>query len=353
LWYPGGIYHLISRCVNKEYLLAGAEERRRYLSLLARAASKTDADLLAYGMMSTHNHLAVRAGQQPLSSMMKSVNSAYALWKNEKEGRLGPLFADRYKAILVEDEHYLLELVRYIHNNVVRAGLVKLARESWWASHNVYLGRQDCPAWLNPDLVLERFSSDQGRARALFDAFVNDGAGEERRLDLTGAKTVDAAKASASRLGDSWRIMTPIVGSEAFVQKVIRSSQPGLAESRHPLRTPPDQGTVSVFHRAVCDALDRKDYQALRRSGGREAVLARKLVALLWIEDFGGSQACLARYYRKNSSTISKTYWGAVAARSDLAPLLEKATAYLSRQFEEERQEDGQEVNYRILVASG
>ena len=135
----GGVYHLISRCLNHEYLLAGEAERRWYLAALERALSRTDTVMIGWCIMSNHAHLVVRSGKRRLSDLMRRVNVSYANWKNRKEKRIGPVFASRYKSILVEEESYLLELIRYIHLNPVRAGLVDRAEDSDWSSMQSYL----------------------------------------------------------------------------------------------------------------------------------------------------------------------------------------------------------------------
>ena len=91
------------------------------------------------------------------------------------------MFADRYKSILVEEESYLLELVRYVHNNPVRAGVVADAADSVWSSHREYLGLEKCPKWLKMGYVLGMFSPEPDEAQRLFHQYVMEGKNEGRR----------------------------------------------------------------------------------------------------------------------------------------------------------------------------
>ena len=122
LHYPGGTYHIISRCMKREWLINDEEDRGHYLDLVERTLTRVDAQVLGYCLMSNHVHLVVRAGHDRLDRLIKPVHSGFAVRKNHRDARIGPVFAARYKAVLVEEEAYLLELMRYVHNNPVRAG---------------------------------------------------------------------------------------------------------------------------------------------------------------------------------------------------------------------------------------
>ena len=143
---PLGIHHIISRTIRREYLIKGPHERLYYLRQLAQATKQTDAQVLAWCLMSNHVHLVVRAGRDPLSRLMKPVHTGFGGWLSSRLGRGGgPVFADRYKSILVDEEAYLLQLVRYVHNNPIRAGVVANPEDSVWTSHREYLGLERCP----------------------------------------------------------------------------------------------------------------------------------------------------------------------------------------------------------------
>jgi putative transposase len=177
--------------------------------------------------MSNHIHLIVRSGTDPLSRLMKPLNTGFAVWLSKRIAARGPVFADRFKSILVDEEAYLLELIRYVHNNPVRAGVVLDPSSSEWSSHRSYIGMEKCPPWLNIGYILGMFSSDTEEARGLFHQFVLEGRDEGRRPDLSGDGLKNMGRDVESGFGDGWRISGPIVGDKAFAllrQTTVASS---------------------------------------------------------------------------------------------------------------------------------
>lgn len=133
--------------------------------------------------MSNHLHLAVQVAEVPLSKIMQNVAFRYTRWINRKQGKMGHLFQGRYKAILVDQDAYLLALTRYIHLNPVRAGLVKDPSAYPWSGHRAYVGRESLP-WLTTDWVLSQFASHVDHARRCYQAFVMQGRDEGHRKDF-------------------------------------------------------------------------------------------------------------------------------------------------------------------------
>jgi hypothetical protein len=164
---PGAVHHVISRFVDRSWLLTDDVERDRYLHLLGRALSHSSWRCLAYALMSNHLHFAMVAGADPLESWTKRVNSPFANWMNKRRQRLGPVFADRPATFAIRPGNEG-QLIAYIHNNPVRAGVVARARDSQWTSHPTYIGARLMPIWLHVDEGLERC----GVAAADFDAWV-------------------------------------------------------------------------------------------------------------------------------------------------------------------------------------
>jgi hypothetical protein len=152
---PQVLHHVISRFVDRDWYIESDFERNRYLYLLGRALEASDWRCLAYCLMSNHIHLAMIGGELDLQSWAKKVNSPFALWLNDRRGRLGPVFADRPATFLVPRQREA-EVVAYIHNNPVRANVVTEARASSWSSHQAYLGIAPRPSWLHVSEGLER-----------------------------------------------------------------------------------------------------------------------------------------------------------------------------------------------------
>jgi REP element-mobilizing transposase RayT len=114
---------------------------------------------------------------------MQNLSFRYTQWINRSRSRRGHLFQGRFKALLVDGDSYLLELVRYVHLNPVRCGMVRDPLEYPWSSHRAYLGQESLP-WLTTDWVLGQLSEKRSEAQQRYSAFVQDGLGEGYRKDL-------------------------------------------------------------------------------------------------------------------------------------------------------------------------
>ncbi|MEW5706922.1 MAG: transposase [Actinomycetota bacterium] len=120
--FAGVLYHVIARGNNKQVVFNTAEDYLYYLDRLRVAKEQYNFCLYSYCLMPNHVHLFIRTKETPLSHIMLMVQTSYAKYYNRKTKRVGHLFQNRYKAILCDIDAYLLELVRYIHLNPVRAG---------------------------------------------------------------------------------------------------------------------------------------------------------------------------------------------------------------------------------------
>lgn len=171
--FPGALFHVIARGNQKQKVFLDDGDRIRYLRFLGEPLEARSIRLWAYCLMPNHVHLLIeQVGNYPLSRFMQRLQSAYTTFFNRKHERVGHLFQGRYKAILVEAESYLLELVRYIHLNPLRAGLPDADRFIW-SSHRQYTGRERHPlAPVAADRVLRLFASVRSVARRKYIAFL-------------------------------------------------------------------------------------------------------------------------------------------------------------------------------------
>jgi REP element-mobilizing transposase RayT len=217
-------------------------DRQAFLDRLAGLIPPTGVIVLAWALMPNHVHLLVRSGPTPLSTVMARLLTGYAGAFNRRHKRRGRLFQNRYKSILVEDEPYLLELVRYLHLNPLRAGLVGDLRaldRYPWTGHSALLGRVARP-WQAIGEVLEQYGPTRHRARRAYRAFVAEGVAQGRRPDLEGGGFVRsaggwAAVASLRRGREHGLSDERILGSGDFVETVYRQlipRQPTIPNAR-------------------------------------------------------------------------------------------------------------------------
>lgn len=134
-----GIYHVMVRGINRQDIFKDDSDRKKYLYTLRKIKKESPFDLYAYCLMPNHVHLVIREDSQSVSDIMKRVGSRYVIWYNGKYERVGHLFQDRFKSEKVESDDYLLTVVRYVHQNPVKAKMVGKAGDYRWSSYGAYL----------------------------------------------------------------------------------------------------------------------------------------------------------------------------------------------------------------------
>ena len=181
--FPGALYHVLFRGNAGQPVFACDADRYRFFLLLQEGTCRFGYRVHAFCLMDNHIHLVLQAGDLPLSKGMQNLAFRFTRWMNFRQGRSGHLFQGRYKAILVDADAYLLELVRYLHFNPVRAAMVGRPSEYPWSSHRAYLGEETLP-WLTTDLVLAQFHNKMAQARRAYTEFMAEGAGEGHRREF-------------------------------------------------------------------------------------------------------------------------------------------------------------------------
>ena len=164
---PGAMHHIIVRGIDRQKIFKNDEDRNNFLSRLGVILTETKTDCYAWALIPNHFHLLLRTGNVSISNVMRRLLTGYAIWYNRRHGRYGHLFQNRYKSILCQEDAYLLELVRYIHLNPLRAKVVPdintLDRYPY-CGHSILMGKVKCD-WQNTDKVLSLYSERSGTAR--------------------------------------------------------------------------------------------------------------------------------------------------------------------------------------------
>ena len=181
--FPGAVYHVILRGNAGQPIFFNERDLYRLYLILQYVVEKFDCRIHAFCFMTNHLHLIVQTGDVSLSRIMQNLSLRYTKWINHTQSRTGHVFQGRFKALLLDADIYLLELVRYIHLNPVRAGMTASPNDYQWSGHHAYLGKEVLP-WLTTDWVLSMFSSDIQNARSGYASFVSEGIGETRRDDF-------------------------------------------------------------------------------------------------------------------------------------------------------------------------
>jgi len=162
-------YHVITRGNQRQNLFHDDKDREFYLDRLEQYRKRYGFTIYAYVLMSNHVHLLIETGKTPLSKIMQGLQFSYTRYFNRRYRKIGHLFQGRYRAIICDREEYLLELVRYIHLNPVRAAMVKRPSEWQWSGHGEYLGK-DKRGLIDSGPVMGGL-----RTAARYEAFIRDG----------------------------------------------------------------------------------------------------------------------------------------------------------------------------------
>lgn len=273
----GGLYHVMLRGNGGHDIFFDDADHHHLYGLLQEGVERYGYRIHGYCCMTNHLHLALQVGEVELSSVMQNIAFRYTRWINQRQKRTGHLFQGRYKAVLVDGDNYLLELVRYIHLNPVRARLVKDAAAYRWSSHRAYLGQEVLP-WLTTDVVLSHFAATLGVARNRYQRFVLQGVGEGYREDFHRG-------ASDSR----------VLAGDRFMKRVLN-------------RPVPDHGkppSLTAIVRQVCKEYDVKESELNSNSRIRHLTEARGVVGWLAYECKSATLTQVAERFGRDVSAMS------------------------------------------------
>lgn len=166
-----GIYHIMIRGINQQTIYENNEDKDRFLETLKKYKEICGFELYSYCLMDNHVHLLVKEREESISKIMMRISSSYVYWYNVKYARCGHLFQERYKSENVEDTTYFLTVLRYIHQNPLKAGQVTSVWDSKWTSIHEYVQKAEV---VNVDRGLNLFSTDRRTAIKRFSIFMEE-----------------------------------------------------------------------------------------------------------------------------------------------------------------------------------
>ena len=193
--FPDAWYHVMNRARLGQEAFPARENYLGFIELLMDASEMFNMRVAAYCLMANHYHLLIQTHDANLSRCMRHINGVYTQRYNARNGCDGTLFRGRYKAILVDGDSYLLELVRYIHRNPLRAGITDKLKDYSWSSHKGYCSRAKMWNWLHKDYLLTMFSPKSNQAKKAYLEFMQEQEPEE-------IESFYSKKTLASILGD-------------------------------------------------------------------------------------------------------------------------------------------------------
>ncbi|WHH56948.1 transposase [Petroclostridium sp. X23] len=166
-----GIYHIMIRGINQQDIFEDDQDRQRYIQTLERFKKETNFELYAYCLMTNHVHLLIREKEVELSKILKKIGASYVYYFNWKYERKGHLFQDRYKSEIVESNSYFFTVIRYIHQNPVKAGFSSM-EEYKWSSYNSYTSKSGTSI-VDTEFFLGMLSENKDTAIKKYSQYMN------------------------------------------------------------------------------------------------------------------------------------------------------------------------------------
>jgi len=306
---PGALHHIIIRGIEKKPIFRDDIDRDNILQRLGHILKESHTPCYAWALMPNHLHLLLKTGLKPISTVMRQLLTGHAVYFNRRHKRHGHLFQNRYKSILCQEDAYLLELVRYIHLNPLRGGIVHNSKELKqypYGGHSSMMGK--CKQrWHMIDYVLGFFGDKESAARKVYHQFVEKGISLGKRPELTGGGLVRSVGGWSALIGlraAKLRIASDerILGDGDFVEAVLKTANEHL-EKRYQLKS---RGfDLPQVAEKVAELMNIPVEMVWEKSRRPQVVNARDLICYWANLELGISITALAKRFGRSQSTIS------------------------------------------------
>jgi putative transposase len=274
LFAAGVLYHVIVRGNQRQKTFTAESDYQAYIERLARYRKKYDYVLHAYCLMPNHVHLLVESSAHPLAKLMQGLQQSYSQYFNRKHRKTGHVFEGRYKAILCQKDEYLLQLIRYIHLNPVRAGMVRSPERYRYSGGHVYL-QGKATETIDPATVLSMLGGKQAYRR-----FVQDGLSEGHKEEYYAVED------------------QRFLGTEGFGERLLKK-ETGLSVKKLTRRS------IETVARELAKLL-KIDVQALRSPDRGWAISkARTIAAYVLVRRLGYRLSDVATYFGRDMATLA------------------------------------------------
>jgi REP element-mobilizing transposase RayT len=307
---PGALHHIIVRGIERRKIFYDDGDRDNFLERLGAVLTETGTPCFSWALIPNHLHLLLRTGQVPIATVMRRLLTGYAVSFNRRHRRHGQLFQNRYKSILCQEDLYLLELVRYIHLNPLRAGLVAELKDLdkyRYSGHSVLMGKAK-HAWQDVDYILRFYGKRASTTCQRYREYVKKGIAVGRRPDLVGGgllrsaggwSAVKSMRGSATRMKGDERIL----GEGDFVETVLEAAQEKI-DRKYELKS---QGYgFNWLIKRVADLLDIEPKHMLAAGKYARSVEARSLQCYWGVRELGMTTVELAKKINLAQPTVSQ-----------------------------------------------
>lgn len=306
---PGALHHVIAKAIDRQQIFRDDTDRRNFIERLGKIIEESDTRCYAWALIPNHFHLLLKTGRVPIANVMLRLLTGYAVTYNGRYRRHGHLFQNRYKSILCQEDSYLLELVRYIHLNPLRANIVsgiKALDEYPFSGHSAVMGRCKNP-WQDVDGVLKLYADKVQVARDNYRTFIEKGIELGKRDDLTGGGLVRSSGGwsglkAMRRAKVFQKADERILGDGDFVEQVLETAQEHL-NRKYAL-----QAKGYDFNKVVekvAAVLDIRPAAVLAPGKERIRVQARSILCYWAARELGISMAELSRKLKISPAAVT------------------------------------------------
>ena len=306
---PGILHHVIIRGIERKKIFRDTIDKQNLVDRLDQLIPQTQTSCYAWVLLSNHAHFLLRSGPDGLVSLMQRLLTGYAVSFNRRHKRHGQLFQNRYKSIICQEDAYLLELVRYIHLNPLRAGMVedfKALTDYAFSGHRLLAGAGEC-SWQDDAYVLGCFGKSAANARKAYLDYVQAGLAMRRRPELVGGGLIRSlggwSEVKKMRLKGMDRIKGDerILGDSDFVLSVLSQANERFERRYELKRRGYDMTRVAE---RVAELVEIAKEEIFQRGRQKKRSDARSLFCYWCASELGLPQTELARELEMTVSGI-------------------------------------------------
>jgi REP element-mobilizing transposase RayT len=276
--FRGAFYHVILNGLNDQTVFKNVSDRNHWIMLLEDGLGRFGHKLHAYCLGRNFVQMAIEVDDIALSKIMQNLSFRYTRHFNSRHGCEGALFNGRYKAVVIDADQYLNELVQYIHTAPVREGNTANAQSAKWTSYAAYARLEDEPEWLTTSAVLGNLHSNDKKARTAFSRFDHSSKSDGELFEVL----------SGERGGQ-------ILGSQRFRQKALK-----------PVRPVNPAVTLNQLVKRVCREEGVKETQLVSNTRARHESRARQTITYLAMEMNVATLTALSKRFNRDLTTMSR-----------------------------------------------
>ena len=314
---PGLLQHVIVRGIERRKIFRDDHDRGMFVGRFSSLLEETSTDCFAWALLDNHFHCLLRCNRSGLSAFMRRLLTGYAVNFNHRHKRSGHLFQNRYKSIICEEDAYLLELIRYIHLNPLRARMVDdldaLDRYPW-SGHAVLMGKSDLAGQV-VDEVLLLFGKRLSSSRRKYRQFIADGISRGRRPELMGGGLRRSRKASGGQ-DDYANFDDRVLGSGEFVDRLRQETE------ARPILVP----KMSLFdvRKLIGELFEVAPETISRRTKNGPAAAARAVFCYASVRLLGMKGVLVGEFLSMGQSGVSRAVYRGEQILQENPPVREK-----------------------------